>query len=60
MYLFVALSLKLLLEMFLALIWFIVGKKTGTISVILFFVLYLAFSLFSIFYMLKSLNDKSL
>lgn len=60
MHLFVATGIKLLLEMVLALIWFFVAKKTEVTSLILFFVLYLAFSLFSIFYMLNTLKNKSL
>ncbi|MFZ0281078.1 MAG: hypothetical protein WAL29_05480 [Bacteroidales bacterium] len=60
MHIFVAVSIKLVLELFLALIWFFILKKNGTLSILLFFVLYLAFSLFSIFYMLNSLKNKSL
>lgn len=56
----VAVTLKFLLELVVALIWFFVAKKTGLPSVILFFVLYLAFTLFSILIMLKTLKDKSL
>ena len=56
----VAVTLKFLLELVVALIWFFVAKKTGLSSVILFFVLYLAFTLFSILIMLKTLKDKSL
>jgi hypothetical protein len=57
---FVAISLKFLLELVLALIWFIVIKKTGTQSVLMFFVLYLSFSLFLIILILKTLKTKSL
>jgi hypothetical protein len=60
MYILVAVVIKMLLEMVLALIWFFVAKKTYTSSLLLFFVLYLAFSLFSIFYMLNTLNTRSL
>jgi hypothetical protein len=60
MHLLVAISLKMLLEMVLALIWFFVAKKTYTSSLILFFVLYLSFSLFLIFFMLNTLKNKSL
>jgi len=56
----VAVTLKFILELIVALIWFFVAKKTGLSSVILFFVLYLAFTLFSILIMLKTLKDKSL
>jgi hypothetical protein len=56
----VAVSVKMLLEMVLALIWFFIAKKTFTSSVLLFFVLYLAFSLYSIISMLNTLRTKSL
>jgi hypothetical protein len=46
--------------MVLALIWFIVAKKTSLISVVLFFVLYLALSLFSVWVILKTLKHKSI
>ena len=57
---FVSISLKFLLELFLALIWFIVIKKTETESVLMFFVLYLSFSFILIFLILKTLKTKSL
>jgi len=60
MYLMVALSVKLLLEMVLALLWFVVVKKTYLSSVILFLVLYLAVSLFSIIFILNTLKTKPL
>ena len=60
MHLMVAVSIKMLLEMVLALIWFFIAKKTFTSSVLLFFVLYLAFSLYSIILMLNTLKTKSL
>ena len=53
-------SVKFLLEISFALIWFLLAKKTDTSSVILFFVLYLAFTLFSVFVILKTLKNKSL
>jgi len=56
----VSVSLKFLLEMVLALIWFIVAKKTSLPSVIIFFVLYLSLTLFSIWVILKTLENKSL
>jgi len=56
----VAVTLKFLLELVLALVWFFVSKKTGLTSVVLFFVLYVAFTLFSVFIMLKTLKTKSL
>jgi hypothetical protein len=60
MHILVAVVIKMLLEMVLALIWFFVAKKTYTSSLLLFFVLYLSFSLFSIFYMLNTLKHKPL
>lgn len=60
MHLIVAISLKMLIEMVLVLLWFFVAKKNSLTSVILFFVLYLAFSLFSIILMMKALRDKPL
>jgi len=60
MHLMVAVSIKLPLEMVLALIWFFVAKKTYSSSVLLFFVLYLALSLYSISCMLKTLKHNSL
>ncbi len=56
----VALSLKFLLELTFALIWFIVAKKTSLESVLMFFVLYLALSLFSITVIVKTLKNKAL
>ena len=60
LYSLVSLGLKFLLEMVLALVWFIVVKKTSLPSVLIFFVLYLAFTLFSVFIILKILKNKSL
>ncbi len=60
LYLLVSVSLKLLLELIFALIWFLVVKKTKQEIVVLFFILYLAFTLFSIFSMLNALKHKSL
>ncbi|MDO9340255.1 MAG: hypothetical protein Q7T72_06990 [Bacteroidales bacterium] len=56
----VSVSLKFLLEMVLALVWFIVAKKTSLPSVLIFFVLYLTLTLFSIWVILKTLKNKSL
>ncbi len=56
----VSMSVKLLLEMVLALLWFLVAKKTSSGSVFMFFILYLSFSLFSVLTILKTLNNKSL
>jgi hypothetical protein len=55
-----AIVVKMLLEMVVALVWFFVLKKTDASDLILFFVLYLAFSLYSIICMLKTLKSKSL
>jgi hypothetical protein len=60
MHTFVAVSGKFLIELFIALFWFVVAKKTSTTYIILFFVLYLSFSMFSIGTMLKTLRNKSL
>ena len=60
MHLIVAISLKMLIEMLLVLLWFFVAKKNSLTSVILFFVLYLAFSLFSIILMMNALREKPL
>jgi len=56
----VSVTLKFLLELVLAFVWFFVAKKTGLPSVILFFVLYLTFTLFSVLIMMKTLKNKSL
>jgi len=56
----VSVSLKFLLEMVLALVWFIVAKKTSLPSVLIFFGLYLTLTLFSIWVILKTLKSKSL
>jgi hypothetical protein len=53
-------TLKFLIEMVIALIWFITFKKTSLSYILLFFVLYLAFSLFSIWVILNALKKKSL
>jgi hypothetical protein len=46
--------------MVIALIWFFVAKKTSLQSVLIFFVLYLALTLFSVLIILKTLKNKSL
>jgi len=56
----VSVSVKLLLEMVLALLWFFAAKKTSSGSVLMFFILYLTFSLFSVLLILKTLKNKSL
>ena len=60
MHTLVAVSVKFLLDMITALFWFFIFKNSGLTSVILFFVLYLTFTLYSIFYILKILKDRSL
>jgi hypothetical protein len=55
-----SISLKFLLEMVLALVWFILAKKRSLTSIVLFFVLYLTFTLFSLMVILKTLKNKSL
>jgi hypothetical protein len=57
---FVAVGIKFLLELFIALLWFVAAKKTSAEYILLFFVLYLAFSLFSIIVLLKTLKKKTL
>ena len=56
----VSVSLKFLLELVLALVWFIVAKKTSLDSVFAFFVIYLTLTLFSVLIILKTLKNKAL
>lgn len=51
---------KLLLEIMLVFLWFVIAKKSDTELVFIFFVLYLAFTLYLILKILKALNNKSL
>ena len=60
MHLLVALGIKFIMELVIALLWFFVAKKTGLASLLLFFVLYLAFTLFSVLVVLKTLKYKPL
>jgi VanZ family protein len=60
MHTFVALSTKFLTELALVIIWFVLTKKTSITYVILFFVLYLSFSMLSLGLILKTLKKKSL
>lgn len=55
-----AVSVKFLLEIILALVWFVGFKKTQLSSVVLFFVLYLAFTMFSVLIMMKTLKNRSI
>lgn len=57
---FFAMGLKFLLEMVLALVWFIVAKKNSLPDVLIFFVLYLTLTLFSVLIILKTLKHRSL
>jgi hypothetical protein len=59
-YTLAGITAKFLIELFIALAWFLIGKKTSIPSVLLFFVLYLSFTLISISMILKSLRNKSL
>lgn len=59
-YSIVAISLKFLLEIILALIWFVVAKKTSLQSILIFFVLYLALTLFTVCGIVKTLKNKAL
>jgi len=56
----VSVSLKFLLELVLALVWFLDVKKALLSSLIIFFVLYLSLTLFLIWVILKTLKTKSL
>jgi len=60
LYILVAISLKFLLEIVFTLIWFIVTKKTSLESVLMFFVLYLTLTLFTLWVILKTLKNKAL
>lgn len=60
MFTLVAFTVKILIEFVLVLFWFHIAKKTGLASVLLFFVLYLAFTLFSIYIVLKALKYRFL
>lgn len=55
-----AIGVKFLSELLLAFLWFFVGKKSGLSDVLLFFVLYLAFTLFSILVISKELRNRVL
>jgi hypothetical protein len=56
----VSVSLKFLMELVFIFFWFFIAKKSGLSSVILFFVLYLAYSLFLTFVILKTLKHSPL
>jgi tellurite resistance protein TehA-like permease len=56
----VSISVKLLSEMILALFLFVIAKKNSNGVVLIFFALYLAFTIFLISTILKTLKEKSL
>ena len=56
----VSIGLKLLLEIILVIFWFVVAKKSSIEMVLMFFIIYLPFTLFLILTILKTLNKKSL
>jgi hypothetical protein len=60
MHTLVSVSLKFLLDMILALLWFVVSKKNSLTSVFVFFVIYLALTLLTIFVILKVLRNSFL
>jgi len=60
LYTLVAVSLKFLLEIVFALLWFILAKKTSLQSVLMFFVLYLTLTLYAIWVIVKILKNKAL
>jgi hypothetical protein len=60
MHTLVAVSLKFLLDMILALLWFFICKKTSHTSVFIFFVIYLTLTIFTLFIILKILRYRSL
>ena len=53
-------TIKFLSELVLAFFWFFIGKKTSIDSLLLFFILYLAFTLLMMSAMLKTLKHKNL
>jgi len=60
MHTLVSVSLKFLLDMILALVWFFISKNTSLSSVFVFFVIYLTLTLFTLFVILKVLKNRSL
>jgi hypothetical protein len=59
-YTLISISLKFLIELIIALVWFLIAKKTSISFILLFFVLYLSFTLFFMLMLLKTLRNKSL
>jgi len=60
MHTFTSVSIKFIMELFIALIWFLIAKKTTPSCVLLFFVLYLSFTLYFIWVVINTLKNKSL
>jgi len=60
MYSLLAISSKFIIELVMVLLLFVIAKKTSMTYIILFFVLYLTFSTFSIRTIMKTLKKKSL
>lgn len=60
LYTFISIGVKFLLELVLILIWFIILKKKSFPYLLLFFVLYLALTLFSVFNVLRMLKNRVL
>jgi hypothetical protein len=56
----VATGLKFLIDFILAIIWFGLAKKNSSTTVLIFFVLYLTLTLFSVMHVLKALKNKPL
>jgi hypothetical protein len=56
----IALGVKMLLSFVLALLWFLVFKNRGTGSVLMFFILYLGFTLFVVLSFFRVLKHKKL
>lgn len=53
-------GLKFIFPLVLALLWFLVAKKSSTAGLIIFFILYLAFTLFLTRVMVKTLKERSI
>ena len=58
LYTLVSISIKLLLEMILAILFFVVAKKNNLEVVLMFFILYLPFTIYLILTILKTLKNK--
>ncbi len=59
MHTLVSVSLKFLLEIILALIWFVAAKKNSFTSVFIFFVIYLTLTLFSVIYYIENIEKQA-